>query len=50
MLKLLFKVFKKSYIKHLDKQVEKYWNIYHFDMEPGHITYNNEGETIVTLK
>ena len=44
MLKLLSKLFKKSYVKHLDKQVEKYWNIYHFDMEPGHISHNNEGD------
>lgn len=32
------------YTKHLDKKVEEYWNIYHFDMEPGHISYNNEGD------
>ena len=32
------------YVKHLNKQVEKYWNIYHFDMEPGHQSYNNEGD------
>ena len=44
MLKLLFKLFKKSYVKHLNKQVEKYWNIYRFDMEPGHISHNNEGD------
>lgn len=32
------------YKKHLDDTVEHYWNIYHFDMEPGHISYNNEGD------
>lgn len=32
------------YTKHLNKKVEEYWNIYHFDMEPGHRSYNNEGD------
>ena len=44
MIKLLFKLFKSRYVKYLDKEVEKYWNIYHFDMEPGHISHNNEGD------
>ena len=42
--KILFKLFKKLYVKHLDKQVEKYWNIYHFNMDPNHTSYNNEGD------
>lgn len=32
------------YNKHLNEKVEKYWNIYHFDMELGHRAYNNEGD------
>lgn len=32
------------YIKHLNKQVEHYWNIYHFDMTPNHISHNNEAD------
>ena len=32
------------YTKHLNNKVEEYWNIYHFDMEPGHRSYNNEGD------
>ena len=44
MIKLIFKLFKGIYVKYLDKKVEKYWNIYHFDMEPGHISHNNEGD------
>lgn len=40
----IYKFFEKEYVKHLDKQVEKYWNIYHFDMEPNHQSYNNEGD------
>ena len=44
MIKLLFKLFKKTYIKHLDKQVEKYWNVYHFNMDPNHTSHNNEGD------
>ena len=32
------------YTKHLNKKVEKYWEIYHFDMTPGHQAYNNEGD------
>ena len=42
--KILFKLFKKLYVKHLDKQVEKYWNIYHFNMDPNHTSHNNEGD------
>lgn len=44
MIKLLFKLFKSTYVKYLDKKVEKYWNIYHFDMEPNHTSHNNEGD------
>ena len=40
----IYKYFEKEYVKHLDKQVEKYWNIYHFDMEPNHQSHNNEGD------
>ena len=32
------------YIKHLNKQVEHYWNIYHFDMTPHHTSHNNEAD------
>ena len=32
------------YSKHLNKQVEKYWQIYHFDMSKEHRSYNNEGD------
>ena len=32
------------YTKHLNAKVEEYWNIYHFDMTPGHQAYNNEGD------
>ena len=42
--KQINKYFEKEYVKHLDKQVEKYWNIYHFNMEPNHQSYNNEGD------
>ena len=41
---VLFKLFKKKYVKYLDKQVEKYWNIYHFNMDPDHTSHNNEGD------
>ena len=34
----------KWYKRHLDVKVEEYWNIYHFDMTPGHCSYNNEGD------
>lgn len=44
MLKLLFKLFKKSYEKHLNSKVEKYYNIYHFSMEPNHTSHNNEAD------
>ena len=40
----MFKLIKKSYVKHLNKQVEKYWNIYHFDMNPNHTSHNNEAD------
>lgn len=40
----MFKLIKKAYTKHLDGLVEKYWNIYHFDMNPNHTSYNNEGD------
>ena len=42
--KVLFKLFKKSYLKYLDRKVEKYWKIYHFSMEPNHTSHNNEGD------
>ena len=32
------------YNKHLNEKVEKYWNIYHFDMGKDHRAYNNEGD------
>ena len=38
------KLIKKAYTKHLNAQVEKYWNIYHFDMSPNHTSHNNEGD------
>ena len=44
MIKLIFKLFKSIYVKYLDEKVEKYWNIYHFDMEPNHTSHNNEGD------
>ena len=44
MVKLLFKLFKESYVKHLNEKVEKYYNIYHFSMEPNHTSYNNEAD------
>ena len=34
----------KLYVKHLNKQVEKYWNKYHFNMDPNHTSHNNEGD------
>ena len=40
----MFKLIKKAYTKHLDGLVEKYWQIYHFDMNPNHTSYNNEGD------
>ena len=44
MMKLIFKLFKEAYVKHLDEKVEKYYNIYHFSMDPNHTSYNNEGD------
>ena len=35
---------KKGYTKHLNAQVEKYWNVYHFDMSPNHTSHNNEAD------
>ena len=35
---------KKAYTKHLNALVEKYWNIYHFDMNPNHCSHNNEAD------
>lgn len=40
----MFKLIKKAYTKHLNGLVEKYWNIYHFDMSPNHTSYNNEAD------
>lgn len=40
----MFKLIKKAYTKHLDNLVEKYWQIYHFDMNPNHTSHNNEGD------
>ena len=40
----IFKKIKEIYMKHLNNKVEYYWNIYHFDMEPNHTSYNNEGD------
>lgn len=40
----MFKLIKKAYTRHLDGLVEKYWQIYHFDMNPNHTSYNNEGD------
>lgn len=40
----MFKWIKRAYTKHLDGLVEKYWNIYHFDMNPNHTSHNNEGD------
>lgn len=42
--KLIFKLFKEVYVKHLDEKVEKYYKIYHFSMDPNHTSYNNEGD------
>lgn len=44
MIKFIFKTFKKKYVEHLDEKVEKYYNIYHFSMEPNHTSYNNEAD------
>ena len=44
MIKILFKLFKSIYVKHLDKKVEEYYNVYHFNMDPNHTSYNNEGD------
>ena len=41
---MIFKLINKAYTKHLDALVEKYWQIYHFDMNPNHTSYNNEGD------
>ena len=32
------------YLKHLNKMVEHYWEIYKFDMSPNHTSYNNEAD------
>ena len=40
----IFKKIKEIYMNHLNNKVEYYWNIYHFDMEPKHTSYNNEGD------
>lgn len=32
------------YVKHLNNIVERYWNIYHFSMEPNHTSHNNEAD------
>ena len=44
MIKLLFKLFKEAYEKHLNEKVENYYEIYHFSMEPGHTSHNNEAD------
>ena len=44
MIKLIFKLFKEAYTEHLNKKVEKYYNIYHFSMEPNHTSHNNEAD------
>lgn len=41
---MMFKLIKKAYTRHLDALVEKYWEIYKFDMSPNHQSYNNEGD------
>ena len=35
---------KEWYVNHLNNKVEHYWNIYHFNMNPNHTSYNNEGD------
>lgn len=40
----MFNKIKEIYTQHLNNKVEKFWNIYHFDMEPNHTSYNNEGD------
>lgn len=40
----MFKFIKKAYTKHLNGLVEKYWEIYKYDMNPNHTSYNNEGD------
>ncbi len=40
----MFKLIKKAYTRHLDGLVEKYWEIYKFDMSPNHTSYNNEAD------
>ena len=40
----MFKFIKDKYTQHLNNQVEKYYNIYHFDMSPNHTSHNNEGD------
>lgn len=42
-MKIIDKI-KVEYQSHLDKVVEHYHNIYHFNMEPNGIAYNNEGD------
>lgn len=42
--KLLFKLFKNIYMKHLDKIVDRYYRQYHFDMGYDYIAHNNEGD------
>ena len=44
MIKLLFKLFKEAYEEHLNNKVEKYYEIYHFSMEPNHTSHNNEAD------
>ena len=33
-----------KYVEHLNSKVEKYYNIYHFSMEPNHTSHNNEAD------
>lgn len=37
-------IIKKLYTKHLNALVEKYWEIYKFDMSPNHTSHNNEAD------
>lgn len=37
-------IIKRKYQQHLDKVVDHYYNIYHFDMGPNGFAYNNEGD------
>lgn len=40
----IYQFLEQLYTKHIDKKVEKYYQVYYFDMGENHTSHNNEGD------